>query len=58
VFAFCVRVDFSRTDTLDFHRAHFGLFRRMVDRVPWEAVGSLEGKRSPERMDILQEGNL
>ncbi|GAB0186634.1 hypothetical protein GRJ2_001128700 [Grus japonensis] len=32
----------SRTATLDFQRADFGLFRRLVDRVPWEAV--LKGK--------------
>ncbi|KAK4808042.1 hypothetical protein QYF61_017062 [Mycteria americana] len=28
----------SRTATLDFRRADFGLFRRLVDRVPWEAA--------------------
>ena len=33
---------FSRTATLDFWRADFVLFRRLVDRVPWEAV--LKGK--------------
>ena len=32
----------SRTAVLDFWRADFGLFRRRVDRVPWEAV--LKGK--------------
>ncbi|KAK4825507.1 hypothetical protein QYF61_000020 [Mycteria americana] len=32
----------SRTATLDFWRADFGLFRGLVDRVPWEAV--LKGK--------------
>ncbi|KAK4827898.1 LOW QUALITY PROTEIN: hypothetical protein QYF61_022321 [Mycteria americana] len=32
----------SRTAALDFQRADFGLFRRPVDRVPWEAV--LKGK--------------
>ena len=37
-----VRRGVSRTATLDFWRADFGLFRRLVDRVPWEAV--LKGK--------------
>ncbi|KAK4830740.1 hypothetical protein QYF61_013190 [Mycteria americana] len=32
----------KRTATLDFQRADFGLFRSLVDRVPWEAV--LKGK--------------
>jgi len=32
----------SRTATLDIWRADFGPFRRLVDRVPWEAV--LRGK--------------
>ncbi|KAK4807164.1 hypothetical protein QYF61_024284 [Mycteria americana] len=32
----------SRTATLDLRRADFGLFRGLVDRVPWEAV--LKGK--------------
>ncbi|KAK4825828.1 LOW QUALITY PROTEIN: hypothetical protein QYF61_002951 [Mycteria americana] len=32
----------SRTATLDFWRADLGLFRGLVDRVPWEAV--LKGK--------------
>ena len=41
---------------MDFRRADFGLFRRLVDRVPWEAV--LKGKRSPGRLYILQERNL
>ncbi|KAK4826886.1 hypothetical protein QYF61_012074 [Mycteria americana] len=33
-----VRRGVSRTATLDFQRADFGLLRRLVDRVPWEAV--------------------
>ncbi|KAK4807146.1 hypothetical protein QYF61_018487 [Mycteria americana] len=37
-----VRRGVSRTATLDFQRADFGLFRSLVDRVPWEAV--LKGK--------------
>ncbi|KAK4829261.1 hypothetical protein QYF61_002653 [Mycteria americana] len=28
----------SKTATLDFQRADFGLFRRLVERVPWEAA--------------------
>jgi len=37
-----VRRGVCRTATLDFQRADFGLFRRLIDRVPWEAV--LRGK--------------
>ena len=37
-----VRRRVSRTATLDFWRADFGLFRSLVDKVPWEAV--LKGK--------------
>ncbi|KAK4827767.1 hypothetical protein QYF61_021512 [Mycteria americana] len=37
-----VRKGVSRTATLDFQRADFGLLRSPVDRVPWEAV--LKGK--------------
>ncbi|KAK4818201.1 hypothetical protein QYF61_008585 [Mycteria americana] len=37
-----VRKGVSRTAALDFRRADFGLFRRLVIRVPWEAV--LKGK--------------
>ncbi|KAK4824952.1 hypothetical protein QYF61_021640 [Mycteria americana] len=37
-----VRRGVSRTAPLDFRRADFGLFRSLVDRVPWEAV--LKGK--------------
>jgi len=33
-----VRSGVSRTATLDFWRADFGLFRRLVDRIPWQAV--------------------
>ncbi|KAK4825779.1 hypothetical protein QYF61_002342 [Mycteria americana] len=37
-----VRSGVRRTATLDFQRADFGPFRRLVDKVPWEAV--LKGK--------------
>ena len=37
-----VRRGVSRTATLGFQRAGFGLFRSLIDRVPWEAV--LKGK--------------
>jgi len=37
-----VRRGLSRTAALDFQRADFGLFKRLVGRVPWEAV--LKGK--------------
>jgi len=43
----------SRTATLDFQRADFGLFRNMVDRVPWEAV--LEGKGLQEGWTLFKE---
>ena len=33
-----VRAGVSRTATLDFWRADFGLFRGLADRDPWEAV--------------------
>lgn len=36
------RKEVSRTAILDFQREDFGLFRDLVDRVPWEAV--LKGK--------------
>ena len=32
----------SKTMTMDFQRADFGLFRTLVERVPWERV--LKGK--------------
>ena len=32
----------SKTTTMDFRRANFGLFRTLVERVPWETV--LKGK--------------
>ncbi|KAK4821440.1 hypothetical protein QYF61_020023 [Mycteria americana] len=37
-----VRRGVSRTATLDFWRADFGLFRKLADRVPWDVV--LKGK--------------
>lgn len=48
----------SRTATLDFQRAEFGLFRRLVDGIPWEA--DLKSKRVQEgwtvfKKEILQE---
>lgn len=38
-----VRRGISRTATLDFQRAEFGLLRKLVDIVSWEVV--LNGKR-------------
>ncbi|KAK4811169.1 hypothetical protein QYF61_019800 [Mycteria americana] len=43
----------SRTATLDFRRADFGLFRRLVDRVPWEAA--LMGKGVQEGWTFFKE---
>ncbi len=37
-----VRRGISKTTTMDFRRADFGLFRTLVERVPWETV--LKGK--------------
>ena len=37
-----VRKGVSKTTTLNFRRADFGLFRSLVNGVPWEAV--LKGK--------------
>lgn len=40
---------------MDFRRADFGLFRRMIE----SPLGSSpEGQRGPGRLNILQEGNL
>ncbi|KAK4806205.1 hypothetical protein QYF61_001128 [Mycteria americana] len=43
----------SRTATLDFRRADFGLFRRLVERVPWEAA--LMGKGVQEGWTFFKE---
>ncbi|KAK4831120.1 hypothetical protein QYF61_015423 [Mycteria americana] len=42
-----------KTATLDFRRADFGLFRRLVDRVPWEAA--LKGKGVQEGWTFFKE---
>ncbi|KAK4826044.1 hypothetical protein QYF61_003943 [Mycteria americana] len=43
----------SKTATLGFQRADFGLFRRLVERVPWEAA--LKGKGVQEGWTFFQE---
>ncbi|KAK4816199.1 hypothetical protein QYF61_012664 [Mycteria americana] len=43
----------SRTATLDFQRADFGPFRRLVNRVPWEAA--LKGKGVQEGWTFFKE---
>ncbi|KAK4828073.1 hypothetical protein QYF61_023133 [Mycteria americana] len=43
----------SKTATLDFWRADFGLFRRLVERVPWEAA--LKGKGVQEGWTFFKE---
>ncbi|KAK4819016.1 LOW QUALITY PROTEIN: hypothetical protein QYF61_024132 [Mycteria americana] len=43
----------SRTATLDFQRADFSLFRRLVERVPWEAA--LKGKGVQEGWTFFKE---
>ncbi|KAK4816268.1 hypothetical protein QYF61_014340 [Mycteria americana] len=48
-----VRRGVSRAATLDFQRADFGLFRRLVERVPWEAA--LKGKRVQEGWTFFKE---
>ena len=47
------KVGVSRTATLDFQRADFGLFRSLADRVPWEAV--LKGKGVQEGWTLFKE---
>jgi len=41
-----VRRVVSQTTTMDFQRADFGLFRTLVERLPWERV--LKGKEVQE----------
>ncbi|KAK4821107.1 hypothetical protein QYF61_013445 [Mycteria americana] len=48
-----VRRGVSRSATLDFQRADFGLFRRLVDRVLWEAA--LKGKGVQEGWTFFKE---
>ncbi|KAK4828839.1 hypothetical protein QYF61_000896 [Mycteria americana] len=43
----------SKTATLDFRRADFGLFRRLVERVPWEAA--LMGRGVQEGWTLFKE---
>ncbi|KAK4831824.1 hypothetical protein QYF61_019347 [Mycteria americana] len=43
----------SKTSTLDFQRADFGLFSRLVERVPWEAA--LMGKGVQEGWTFFKE---
>ena len=43
-----IRRNVIKTLTLDFQRADFGLFRRLVQRVPWEAA--LKNKGVQERL--------
>jgi len=47
-----VRRGVSRTATLDFQRADFGLFRSLVDRVPREAI--LKGKAVQEGWTLFK----
>jgi len=48
-----VRRGVSRTPTLDFWRADFGLFRSLVDTGPWEAA--LKGKGAQEGWTLFKE---
>ncbi|KAK4815724.1 hypothetical protein QYF61_006762 [Mycteria americana] len=48
-----VRRGVSKTATLEFWRADFGLFRRLVERVPWEAA--LMGKGVQEGWTFFKE---
>jgi len=48
-----VRRGLSRTTTLHFQRADFGLLRSLVDRVPWEAV--LKDKGIQEGWTLFKE---
>lgn len=40
---------------MDFWKAHFGQFRIVVERIPWDTVLK---NRVTERLDILQNENL
>ena len=51
-----VRRDGSRTATLHFQGADFGLFRRLVDRVSWEAI--LKGKGVQEAWTFFRKESL
>jgi len=46
----------SKTTTMDFWRADFGLFRTLVEKGPLGE--SPEGQRGSGRLDILQGGSL
>lgn len=48
-----VRREFSRTATLDFQEAEFGLFRSLVES---SLAGSPEGQKSPGILDMPQKG--
>ncbi|RMC10255.1 hypothetical protein DUI87_13057 [Hirundo rustica rustica] len=47
-----VRRNTSKTLALDFQRADFGLFRRLIQRIPWEAA--LKNKRVQESWACLK----
>jgi len=51
-----VRRGDRRTATLDFQRADFGLFRGLVDRVPWERV--LKGRGFQEDWTFFKKETL
>ncbi|KAJ7424185.1 hypothetical protein BTVI_07574 [Pitangus sulphuratus] len=46
----------NKTSSLDFWRADFGLFRRLVQKVPWKTT--LENKEVQEGWTCFQEGSL
>lgn len=48
-----VRRGLSRSSTLDFWQAYFGLFRRLADRTPWETV--LKGQGAQHGWTILKQ---
>lgn len=48
-----VRKGISKTTTLDFQRADFGLFKMMTGRVPWKSV--LQGKGAQEVWTLVKE---
>jgi len=47
-----VKRGISKTATMDFWRVDFGLFRTLVERVPWERI--LKGKRVQEGWTFLR----
>ncbi|TRZ06605.1 hypothetical protein HGM15179_020502, partial [Zosterops borbonicus] len=48
-----MRRNINKTFTLDFRRADFGLFRQLIQRVPWEAALKKKGAQEREAFDAI-----